>query len=162
MTPLRRWKHEPLMRMGASTGAKSTGVKERGNAYHRKIYRLLELNAAFTLKGWKVYVEPWFRELDNGGIRMLRSPDAVLVHEETSCAIVVEVKLNWKDGRDEKLLNEYLPIVKAAFSLDETWPLLITQNIRGYEHPPLLGLERVLDAMCWQPGKPTPVMLVIK
>jgi hypothetical protein len=65
MTPLRRWKHEPLMRMGASTGAKSTGVKERGNAYHRKVYRLLELNAAFCLKGWKVYVEPWFRELDN-------------------------------------------------------------------------------------------------
>lgn len=161
MKPERRWVHVPLQRMGASTGAKSTGVKERGNAYHRKIYRLLNVHARCSMPGWWLYVEPWFREVGNGGVRKQRSPDAVLVHEDTSTAVVVEVKLNWKDGRDTKLINEYLPIVVSAFQLECAWPLLITQNLRGYQHPPLFSLSQFDRAMTWQPGTPTPLMLLL-
>ena len=57
MKPLERWIHIPLMRMGASTGAKSTGVKERGNVYHRKIYALLRLHTVHNLQGWHLLVE---------------------------------------------------------------------------------------------------------
>ena len=71
----------------------------------------------------------------------MRSPDAVLLHPETSTGVVVEVKLNWQNGRDKKLIDEYLGIAKSAFGLDCVWPLLVTQNLRGYQHPPLLGLQ---------------------
>lgn len=154
-----RWKHEENARLGASTGAKSTGVKERGNVYHRKVYGLLELHSKIIMPGWKLHIEPWFRRME---VYMLRSPDAVLVHEEMKTALVVEVKLNWKDGRDGKLIREYLPIVKSAFKLDIVWPLLITQNIRGYKHKPLLGLGEINKAMHWFPGDPTPLMLLVR
>jgi hypothetical protein len=156
-----RWKHEPSYRLGASTGAKSTGVKQRGNNYHRKVYKTLALFAEINLPGWKWLDEPWFRKLDNGGVRMWRSPDGLLLHPESNTAVVVEVKLNWKDGRDRKLLDEYLPIVTNAFQLDTAWPLLITQCLRGYEHPPLLGLRQWEKCQSWLPGEPTPVMLLL-
>lgn len=155
------WRHIPLMRLGASTNAKSTGVKERGNAYHRRVYRTLAAYCAVSLPGWQFMPEPWFRQRNNSGVRKERSPDAVLLHLETLTALVVEVKLNWKDGRDTKLLAEYLPIVESAFGLEAVWPLLITQCLRGYPHPPLLGLGQLDKAFQWQPGQPTPVMLLI-
>jgi hypothetical protein len=91
--------------------------------------------------------------------RVLRSPDGVIVNREHSLAIVIEVKLNWADGRDVKLIDEYLPIVQNAFQLDFTWPLLITRCLRGYKHPPLLGLSQLEKAMEWFPGDPTPLLL---
>lgn len=90
----------------------------------------------------------------------MRSPDSVILLPETNVGIVIEVKLNWKDGRDVKLIDEYLPIVANAHDLDCCWPLLITQCLRGYKHPPLLGLRRWEDCMTWTPGAPTPLMLV--
>jgi len=76
-------------------------------------------------------------------------------------ALVVEVKLNWRDGRDEKLLSKYLPVVKNAFKLEAVWPLVIVGCLRGYEHPPLLGFKQLDRAFSWQAGDPTPVMLVL-
>lgn len=145
------------MRLGASVKATAAkGSKLRGQQYHRRIYR--ELNALLANEpGVQLLVEPWFRNLK---VAMFRQPDAVIHLPEANCAVVVEVKLNWKDGRDVKLIDEYLSIVKAAFGLDCTWPLLITQCLRGYQHPPLLGLKKWEDAMIWMPGDPTPVMLV--
>lgn len=157
MRPLHQWKHEPLMRMGASvklTAAK--GSKRRGQQYHRKIYKALERHLEGEA-GVELLVEPWFRNLK---VAMMRSPDAVIKLPEANVAVVVEVKLNWKDGRDVKLIDEYLPIVQNALRLDTCWPLLITQCLRGYPHPPLLGLKSWEDAMAWTPGDPTPVMLV--
>lgn len=145
--------------MGASTGCKSTGVKERGNAYHRKVYKALA--GRKDLPG-TLLIEPWYRNMaDYPERNTLRSPDAVVVNEETKCGLIIEVKLNWKDGRDVKLLDEYLPIVRNAHGLDVVWPLLITQCLRGYKHPPLLGLDQLNRAMEWFPGDPTPVLLHI-
>jgi hypothetical protein len=157
MKPVDHWTFEREMRMGASTGARSTGVKERGNAYHRKVYKTLKVHAAVTMPGWKFYEEPWFR---NRTRHTFRSPDAMLVHEASSTALVVEVKLNWRDGRDQKLLTEYLPIVQYAMQLETVWPVLVTQCLRGYQHPPLLGLKQLERAMTWLPGDPTPVLLL--
>lgn len=163
MLTLDRWRHEVNMKLGASTSAKSTGVKERGNAYHRKVYKLLEVHARVSMPRWQLLVEPWFRNMRfYPDKHVFRSPDTVLLHPETGTALVVEVKLNWKDGRDEKLITEYLPIVKSAFGLDCVWPLLVTQNIRGYNHPPLIGLKAIERAMRWHPGDPTPLMLLLK
>jgi hypothetical protein len=157
MKMLQQWKHETTMRLGASvkvTAAK--GSKRRGQEYHRRIYRDLG-KLILQEPGVELLVEPWFRNLK---VAMMRSPDAVIHIPEANVGIVVEVKLNWKDGRDIKLIDEYLPIVKNALRLDETWPLLITRCLRGYPHPPLLGLRKWEDCMTWQPGDPTPVMLV--
>lgn len=159
MKSLHRWRHEERARLGASTGAKSTGVKERGNIYHRRVYSLLTEYRAAHLPGWKLHIEPWFRNMN---VYALRSPDAVLIDPTNNIGIVIEAKLNWKDGRDGKLIREYLPIVENAFQLDMVWPLLITQNLRGYKHPPLLGLQQLENAMRWQPGDPTPLMLLIR
>lgn len=90
----------------------------------------------------------------------MRSPDSVILLPEANVGIVCEVKLNWKDGRDTKLLKEYLPIVANAHKLDMCWPLMITHCLWGYKHPPLLGLRKWEECMAWQPGDPTPVMLV--
>jgi len=87
-------------------------------------------------------------------------PDSVLIDRITGGGIVVEAKLNWKDGRDEKLINLYLDAAKSAFGLEQTWPVLITKNIRGYEGQPLLGLKQLEGAFQWRPGKITPVLLL--
>ena len=153
---LDRWRYEPNFRIGASAGCKSTGSKKRGIDYHRRVYKAL---GEAKLSG-KLLVEPWYRNMsDYPDKTTLRSPDSVLLLEDSNCAIVIEVKLNWKDGRDLKLINEYLPIVKNAHQLDYTWPLLITQCLRGYQHPPLLGLRQLERCMEWFPGDPTPLLL---
>jgi len=145
------------MRMGASVRVTAkAGSKKRGQEYHRRIYRLLQ-NALRAEADLRLLIEPWYKCLT---MPKMRSPDAVILIPEASMAIVVEVKLNWKDGRDIKLIDEYLPIVTNAHGLDMASPLLITHCLRGYQHPPLLGLKKWDEAMIWQPGDPTPVMLV--
>jgi len=154
--PLQQWKLQPAMRMGASvkvTAAK--GSKRRGQEYHRRIYTRLDALLKDEL-GVKLLIEPWYKNLKKPN---MRSPDGVILLPEAAAAVVIEVKLNWKDGRDRKLIDEYLPIVKMAHGLEIVWPLLITQCLRGYQHPPLLGLKRWEDAMGWEPGQPTPLML---
>lgn len=145
------------MRVGAANGAKSTGCKQRGIRYHRRIYASLREHLK-DAAGVELLVEPWYRCRKKP---MMRSPDGVILLPEAGAAIVVEVKLNWKDGRDVKLIDEYLPIVQCAHKLEVVWPLLITQCLRGYPHPPLKGLKAWEEAMAWQPGDPTPVMLVL-
>lgn len=153
---LHRWRWEQEMRMGASTSAKATGSKERGNAYHRRVYKAL---GGMNLPG-KLLVEPWYRNMSlYPEKRVFRSPDAVILNEDQGFAIVVEVKLNWADGRDVKLIDEYLPIVQCAHKVELCWPVLITQCLRGYRHPPLLGLPKLEKCMEWFPGDPTPLLL---
>src|SRR5690349_14488918 len=73
---LDRWRHEVEMRMGASTSAKASGSKERGNAYHRKVYRAL---GAMNLPG-RLLIEPWYRNMSvYPDKRVFRSPDAVIL-----------------------------------------------------------------------------------
>lgn len=158
MRTLHRWQYRPDWRMGADTGAKSTNsAATRGIEYHRRVYRLLQSRLQ---READLLVEPWFQRVDDQPTRTFRQPDAVIRDYVPDCAIVVEVKLNWADGRDEKLLNEYLPIVKNAFGLDVVWPLMITRNLRGYKHPPLLGLSALDDCLAWSPGSPTPLLLL--
>lgn len=150
------WRLRPDMKIGTSHGAKgSNKAADRGNAYHRKVFKLLE--PCTTTPGFRLVVEPWLQEVNRG---KFLQPDSVLIDDEASVGIVVEVKLNWKDGRDDKLINKYLPAVRAAFGLELVWPLLITQDLRGYQHPPLLGLPAIIDAMAWTPAAPTPVLLL--
>lgn len=160
MKTLEPWVHLEHYRFGASMGAKgSDKQQEAGNAYHRKVYNLLQLHASVSLPGWRLLVEPWFKGKTS---QKLRSPDSVLIDDVTGTGVVAEVKLNWKDGRDDKLLDEYLGIVKSAFGLEKVKPLLITKNLRGYQHPPLLGLSQFHDCLEWHPGKPTPLMLLLR
>jgi hypothetical protein len=157
MVPTERWKRDPGMKVGAAYGAKATGSKQRGIRYHNKVYAQL-IKLLRPEPGVKLLIEPWYKCLT---APRMRSPDSVILLPDVSAAVVVEVKLNWKDGRDVKLIDEYLPIVKAAEEVDMVWPLLITQCLRGAQQPPLLGLRRWEDAMSWQPGDPTPLMLVL-
>lgn len=108
------------------------------------------------LANWRVLIEPWYRKL---GANTFRQPDAVLLYPEERVGIVVEVKLNWKDGRDVKLIDEYLPIVKQAEGLDACWPLLITQCLRGWNGDPILSFNDITRCQSWLPGEPTPLML---
>jgi hypothetical protein len=155
MKPLEQWKLEPGIRVGAAYGAKSTGSKQRGIMYHRTVYKRFE-KLLSAEQGVRFLKEPWYRCLTRA---CARSPDSVILLPELNIGVVVEVKLNWKDGRDRKLLDEYLPIVKAAHDLEVVFPLLVTQCLRGYQHPPLIGLRRWEEAMAWQPGSPTPLLL---
>lgn len=159
MKPTGRWIRKPIsyMRIGSSFGCKSTGSKKRGIEYHQRTFRALRSHCNLALPDWTLLVEPWYKNLDNG---RHRQPDSVLLFPEEKVGIVVEVKLNWKDGRDIKLLDEYLPIVKQAEGLEVVWPLLITQCLRGYAHPPLLGLSAIEGCQSWFPGDPTPLMLL--
>jgi hypothetical protein len=149
---------------GANTASKNKSII-RGIAYHNKVYRALRaLVKEHPDSGFELYVEPWFRELHPrpGKSRCaMCQPDAVLVDKFTGGGIVIEVKLNWKDGRDEKLLNLYLGASRSALGLEETWPVLVTRNVRGYTGTPLLGLKRLEDAFKWRPGMITPVLLHI-
>lgn len=153
-----RWMLLETKRIGASTGLKSTGIKQAGNVYHRRVFGLVAAHCRVALPGWHCLIEPWFRCKD---AYKERSPDIVLVHTAERVGIVIEVKLNWRQGRDQKLLLEYMPLVENALQLEVVWPLLITKNLRGYPHPPLLGLSQLMDCLSWAPGRPTPMMLLL-
>jgi len=158
------WQLVPGFNIGtaANTASKNKSII-RGLAYHNKVYKALRAYVkANPQLGFELYVEPWFRELHPrpGKSRCaMCQPDAVLVDRITGGGLVVEVKLNWKDGRDEKLINLYLAASRSALGLEETWPVLITRNIRGYSAAPILGLKRLEEAFGWRPGMITPVLL---
>ena len=160
------WQHVPGFNIGtgANTASQNKSIV-RGLAYHNKVYKALRAHVkAHPELGLELYIEPWFRELSPRGSRTrcaMCQPDAVLVDKFTGGGLVVEAKLNWKDGRDEKLINLYLAASKSAFGLEETWPVLVTQNIRGYKGVPLLGLKQLEGAFAWRPGMLTPVLLHI-
>lgn len=158
MKALHQWRYKPDFKLGASANAKSkNNAALRGIRYHQRVYKQL---AAATTPPDDLLIEPWFKRVDDQPRPTMRSPDAVLRFADGSGAIVIEVKLNWRDGRDEKLLYEYLPIVRSAFDVDVVWPLLITSCLRGYNHPPLLGLQQFDECLAWEPGRPTPLMLL--
>lgn len=149
------------MKIGSTSGCRSTGSKKRGLDYHRSVYRRLRTFALASLSAdWTLLIEPWYKELGSSRPRF-RQPDAVLLHSSTRTAIVIEVKLNWKDGRDVKLIDEYLAIVKAAEDCEAVWPLLITQCLRGWQGDPLLCLEEITRCQSWLPGDKTPLMLLV-
>lgn len=155
MLAAEQWYHMENARLGASTGAKTTDATlAKGNAYHRNIYTRLRSAIPDLLPDYRLLIEPWFRDFN----WKQRSPDAVALAEDH--AFVIEVKLNWRDGRDVKLIDEYLPIVRSAFALPEVSPVLITADLRGYKHPPLLGLPQLPLSRSWKPSLPTPVLLV--
>lgn len=158
MRTLHDWQHRPDWKIGANMGSKSNNsAANRGIAYHQRVYRLLLAKLKHEAD---LLIEPWFERIDDQPRRTMRQPDAIIRYLPES-AIVVEVKLNWRDGRDDKLLNEYLPIVRNALKLDVVWPLLITRNLRGYDAAkPLLGLGAIDDCLAWEPGLPTPVLLL--
>lgn len=148
------------MKFGASANAKSLNTAaERGNAYHRKVYKGMKLASQFNpaWRGWELLVEPWFREDET---RQICSPDAVLLNRERKLALVVEVKLNHAHGKDEKLLNKYLPVVSSAFEVTSK-PCLVVQCLRGYPGEPLKGLSAIWSALDWQAPEPTPVAMVL-
>ncbi len=150
-----KWYHQADVKFGAATAPKAHQAQlEAGQAYHRKVYKQLRL-AFGGNKAYRLLIEPWF--VSDKGRRC--SPDSVLFDVELNIALVVEIKLNWASGRDEKLINLYLPVVKAALGVEEVWPLLITKNVRGYNHPVLCGMDELWDAMAWLPGQPTPLLL---
>lgn len=157
------WARDLTLEVGSrsNTASKNKSIV-RGLAYHRKVYRLLESWQRVSAPEQQLFIEPWLRlvKADRKGKRRCCQPDAVVIDPISQTGIVIEVKLNWKDGRDEKLLGTYLDAVQAAFDLKATWPALITSNIRGLLHQPRLGLGSLLTCDNWNPGDPTPVILV--
>lgn len=146
--------------MGASVnkGATNPAILA-GIRYHKRMYKLLSLHVAQHMPDWRLMVEPWFKAKVS---QTLRSPDAVLLAPATlegrREAIVVEVKKNWKDGRDTKLLDEYLGIVASALGV-RTSPLMVVGNLRGLAHQPLLSMADITSVLTWKRGEPTPTLL---
>jgi hypothetical protein len=148
-----------------SSRRRSSGSKKRGLDYHRRVYRALHEHfgpdalsgSCETAIGWQLIVEPWYRNVDT---RRWRQPDAILLYPAERIGVVIEVKLNWKDGRDVKLIDEYLPIVKQAEGLEVVWPVLITQCLRGWQGTPIKSLKEISRCQSWLPGDTTPLMLL--
>ena len=158
---LETWERAPEFNIGSAVNnsCKDKSIV-RGLAYHRKVYkRLHEWVAKNPDLGYKFIEEPWLRR--TSGPRKMCQPDGILFDQFTGGAVVVEAKLNWKDGRDEKLINTYLAAARSAYQLSITWPLLITSNVRGYKGEPLAGLRQIDRAFEWRPGMLTPVMLLL-
>lgn len=158
MKALKQWYHSERAMMGSSVSAKAIGDRaiDEGNRYHRRMFKLLELHKSIALPKWRLLVEPWFH---TAGKADLCSPDSVLVDDETKLAIVIEVKKNWATGRDQKLLDLYLPVVASALGV-KTKPLMLVGNVRGLKHEPLTSMTMLTEApMAWLPGMPTPTLL---
>jgi hypothetical protein len=161
MLPSVQWERAPGYAIGSQVNNSCTNKSIiRGLAYHRRCYRkLAEWTTRNASLGFEFIEEPWLRRQGEGR-RQMCQPDAVLLDEFTGGGVVVEVKLNWKDGRDDKLIDLYLHAARSAFGLSAVWPLLITKNVRGYKGTPLLGLGQIEKAFEWRPGLITPVMLL--
>lgn len=155
-----QWERAPEFAIGSGNNSKCKDKSiVRGLAYHRHVYsRLHSFVKARPDLGYEFHEEPWLRRV-TGGKKMCQ-PDGVLLDKFTGGGLVVEAKLNWKDGRDQKLLDTYLAAARSAFGLSATWPLLVTRNVRGYKGVPLLGLRQIEKAFEWRPGDITPVMLL--
>lgn len=154
------WERAPEINIGSrdNKNCKDKSIV-RGLAYHRHVYsKLHAFTAANPNLGYHFIEEPWLRRTT--GSRKMCQPDGVLLDKFTGGGVVVEAKLNWKDGRDEKLIKLYLAAAQSAYGLSITWPLLITRNLRGYKGPPLLGLRQIERVFAWRPGQITPVMLL--
>ena len=152
------WERDTTLSVGSHNNTASQNKSiVRGLAYHRKVYRLLENWQAISAPEQDLYIEPWLRHWKT---KKCCQPDAVLIEPQTETGIVIEVKLNWKDGRDEKLLDLYLEAVRKAFGLRATWPALITSNVRGLKYQPLLGLGGLQLLDSWNVGDRTPIILV--
>ena len=145
----------------ATTGGNNDAIR-RGNLYHAAFYRALRLEWLLNHGGdeepWELLIEPWYRTRR----WKLRSPDAVLINRVSDCAIILEVKMNWANGRDTKLLGEYLPLVQEAHKLSAVFPCMVVGNLRGYPHKPLLSMAQIFTAQSWRPGQPTPALLHLK
>lgn len=155
------WERVPEYNIGSAANYATRNKSiVRGLAYHRKVYKTLrEWCESNPEAGLDFIEEPWLRKICSGR-RPMCQPDGVLLDSFTNSALVVEAKLNWKDGRDEKLIKLYLHAVKSAFGLETTWPVLITKNVRGYKGEPLLGLRQLEHCFSWTPGCLTPVLLL--
>jgi hypothetical protein len=155
------WERAPGFAIGSGGNLACKNISiQRGLAYHQKVYRTVGAWAAENADvGYSWVEEPWLRRTFPS--KKMCQPDGVLIEQFTNSAIVIEAKLNWKDGRDEKLLATYLDAVKSAFDVTQTWPLLITKNVRGYKGEPLLGLKQIERVFEWEPGQLTPVMLLL-
>jgi hypothetical protein len=151
------WRYRRGFNFGASTGnSGSNKAAQKGLQYHRRTYKALEAAYPDTSQ---LLIEPWFQEITGALRERMCSPDAVLLMPELEAALVIEVKLNWNDGKDNKLLDLYLPVVQSAFKLQTVWPVLITANLRQASQKPLLGLPALEDALSWVPGSPAPILL---
>ncbi len=157
------WARDLTLDVGtrSNTASKNKSIV-RGLAYHRKIYKLLEAWRKVSAPDQELHIEPWLRMLkpDHKGKRRCCQPDALVIDPVSETGVVIEVKLNWKDGRDEKLLNLYIDASRAAFGLRHVWPALITSNVRGLPWQPRLGLGSLLTCDNWSRGDPTPIILV--
>lgn len=156
------WERAPEFAIGSAVNDSCRNKSiVRGLAYHRRAYKLLESFVARNPDlGYKFVQEPWLRRIGAKGKGSMCQPDGLLLDQFTGGGLVVEVKLNWKDGRDDKLIDLYLAAAKSAYGLSQTWPLLITKNLRGYKGEPLLGLKQIERAFEWEPGQLTPVLLL--
>ena len=156
---LESWQFVPNYQIGTHNKTPKTKNSSivRGVRYHNRVYRQLKAwlqrqdDPALTL-----YVEPWLRSASGS----MCQPDAVILDTEARCAMVVEAKLNWKDGRDEKLRTLYLPAVSSAFGVEVVWPVLITQNIQYLNREAHLGLSGLVEAMAWREGDVNQVILL--
>jgi hypothetical protein len=158
-----KWIHQPDVNFGASAKASSGSAQlSRGIAYHRKVYKTLKLQREVSMLGGELLIEPWFRSVPNAAVNYeRRSPDAVWLFKDEGFAIVIEVKMNWADGRDIKLLDEYLPIVRSAFELEKTYPLMIVGNVRGYAGSPYLSMPAITELQKYSSADITPILLML-
>lgn len=158
MLAAERWRWEKDVKFGASTGVKGNNhATKAGNAYHRKVFRTLAAEVALNHPARRLLVEPWLRSAPS---QRLCSPDTVLLDEEAGLGIVIEVKKNWRDGKDQKLLDLYLPACRSAFGLEVVKPLVIVGNARGLAYEAWTSLQRLEDVLSWRPGDLTPVLLL--
>lgn len=83
-----------------------------GLAYQRKITRVLKPIAESN--GFALEADPWFTFTDtSGGGHAV--PDIVLTAE--NCVLIIEVKLTFVTGAQEKLLELYSPVIRKALNL---------------------------------------------
>lgn len=143
---------------GKTTKSKNPSIV-RGVRYHNNIYKLLQMWQKISAPTHVLHIEPWLRNLRT---RRMLQPDAVVVDPDTNTGIAIEIKLNWKDGRDLKLEHRYIRAVQVAFGLECVWPALITKNVQYLpaNRKPRLGLGALLTVDDWQPGQDCPVILV--
>lgn len=133
--------------------AKCRPLVARGLRYERRVFR------ALRQLGLTTHIQPWLCN-ERG---KLCQPDAVILFPERRCAVVVEVKLNWKRRRDHKLKKLYLQAVSEAFDLDYVYPLMVVSCCRSLERGQSLArnwLEGLKESLQWAPAGRTPVMLL--
>lgn len=118
----RAWKVEENPHAGVRT--RKSPAQKAGLAYQKRVGAFLPSRD----HQWDVVAGPWYCFIDGSGLRHYCQPDFLLLDEDSSTCVVVEVKIRWTSDAWWQLRHLYLPVLRRVRPNLQMLALTITRS----------------------------------